>query len=112
MQDVVVGLDAGALTCRVEGVYPAPNLTWSSELAQLPLLHPFETRSSQDQLGLYHIVSLLRPAAVAAEGNRSQGATYTCHVASGQDKKSASIRHEGEERGKDKESSRSFLQIC
>lgn len=79
MQHVVVGLDGGALTCRVEGVYPAPNLTWSSELALLLL---------------YHITSWLRPAG----GNRSQGATYTCHVTSGQDKKSASIKHEGEGR--------------
>lgn len=86
-----MGLDRDALTCRAEGVYPAPNLTWSSELAQL--LHS-ETRSSQDQLGLYHITSWLRPAG----GNRSQGATYTCHVTSGRDKKSASIRHEGEGR--------------
>lgn len=89
-----MGLDGGALTCRAEGVYPAPNLTWSSELAQLALLLPSETRSSQDQLGLYHITSWLRPAG----GNRSQSTTYTCHVTSGRDKKSASIRHEGEGR--------------
>lgn len=37
-----------------------------------------ETRSSQDQL--------------------AEAGTYTCHVTSGRDKKSASIKHEGEGR--------------
>lgn len=97
VQDVLVSVEGGSLTCQVKGVYPPPNLTWSSEPAQQVLHLHNETRSYQDQLGFYHISSWLGPAVAAAAGNRSQSATFTCHVTSGQDKKSASIRPEGED---------------
>lgn len=91
-----MGVEGGSLTCQAKGVFPAPNLTWSSEPDQQVLLLHSETRSSQDKLGFYAITSQLSPAVATWAGIRSQNATYTCHVTSGQDKKTATIRPEGE----------------
>ncbi|XP_067434049.1 V-set domain containing T-cell activation inhibitor 1-like [Thunnus thynnus] len=86
VQEVDIEFSGDSVTCRAEGFYPAPNLTWSTDPPSDPGLLKDKTKSQKTRLGLYDIESSL----MLKENTQ----TYICHVSSDTNKKTTFLKHE------------------
>lgn len=90
MQELDLEFDGNSITCKAKDIFPAPTLTWSTDpLTDAGLLEP-KTKTLENTLGFYDIQSSLW-----LSGNNTVNQTYTCSVASGAIRKTASIKQEG-----------------
>ena len=89
VQEVDVEFSGDSVTFKAEGIYPAPNLTWSTDPpSDARLLQP-KTKSQKTRLGLYDIESTITL--------KENTQTYICCVSSDTDKKTIFLKHEGNE---------------
>ncbi|XP_044196372.1 uncharacterized protein LOC122972991 [Thunnus albacares] len=86
VQEVDIEFSGDSVTCRAEGFYPAPNLTWSTDPPSDPGLLKDKTKSQKTRLGLYDIESSL----MLKENTQ----TYICRVSSDTNKKTTFLKHE------------------
>ncbi|XP_067434173.1 uncharacterized protein [Thunnus thynnus] len=86
VQEVDIEFSGDSVTCRAEGIYPAPNLTWSTDPPSDPGLLKDKTKSQKTRLGLYDIKSSL----MLKENTK----TYICRVSSDTNKKTTFLKNE------------------
>ncbi|XP_067434028.1 V-set domain-containing T-cell activation inhibitor 1-like [Thunnus thynnus] len=86
VREVDVEFGGDSVTFRAEGIYPAPNLTWSTDPPSDPGFLKDKTKSQKTRLGLYDIKSSL----MLKENTQ----TYICCVSSDTNKKTTFLKHE------------------
>lgn len=92
VRDVDMEFRGDSVTCRAEGIYPAPTLTWSTDPpTDDQLLLQNKTKTQKNQLGFYDVQSSL-----TLLGSDASHQTYVCCVTSDTNKKTVFLKHEGE----------------
>ncbi|KAG8009606.1 HERV-H LTR-associating protein 2 [Nibea albiflora] len=89
VQEVDIEFTGDSVTCRAEGIYPEPTLTWSTDPPTDTQLFRNQTKSQKNKFGFYNIRSSLklRECDVANQ-------TFICSVTSDTSKKTAFLKHE------------------
>ncbi|KAL7373632.1 hypothetical protein ABVT39_011131 [Epinephelus coioides] len=89
VREVDIEFRGDSVTCRAEGIYPAPTLSWSTDPPTDPRLLQIKTSIRKNKLGFYNIQSSLMPA-----GNGTNLTTYICSVTGGSNKRTTTLKHE------------------
>lgn len=89
VRDVDIEFGGNSVTCRAEGIYPAPTLTWSTDPPTDAQLLLDKTNMQKNKLGFYDIQSSLR-----LMENNTINQTCICCVTSDTNKKTAFLKHE------------------
>ncbi|XP_059183400.1 V-set domain-containing T-cell activation inhibitor 1-like [Centropristis striata] len=89
VREVDVELVGDSVSCRAEGIFPAPTVSWSTDPPTDPRLLHNKTHTQKNQLGFYNVQSSLTLA-----GNNATNLTYICCVSCDSNSKTAFIKHE------------------
>lgn len=89
VREVNIEFSGDLATCRAEGIYPAPTLTWSTDPPTDPQLLQIKTSICKNKLGFYNIKSSLMPV-----GNGTNLTTYICSVTGGTNKRTTVLKVE------------------
>lgn len=88
--DVDIELRGDEVTCRAGGIFPAPELTWSTDPPfHAGASHQNRTSIYKDRLGFYHAESSL-----SLRGHNATNQTYVCSVSNDVSSRKASLKPE------------------
>ncbi len=92
VREVDIEFSDDSVTCRAQGIYPAPTLTWSTDPPIDTRLLQSKTKTQKNQRDFYNIQSSLM---LTQKDDTNQ--TFICCVTSDTNKKTAFLKHEGNE---------------